>query len=468
MLTTGQLEPFFPDLSDPRIASTLALVHSRFSTNTFPSWSLAHPYRLDRPQRRDQHRARQPQLDARARGSAELGPDPRGHPPDPADVHRGRQRLGELRRGRRAAAHGRAQPAACGAHDDPGGMGEQRRHGSGAPGLLPVPRQPHGAVGRAGERQLHRRLGHRRGAGPQRPAPGTLLGDRRRAGRPRLRGRRPGHRPGHGGAQGAAAARTDVPGRHRRRAHHRGRRDQVPARGRGPVRRLAAGRPRAPRGADRARARRAHREVRGAPPADLRLHRGGAADPAHPDGQERHGGARLDGHRHPDRRAVGPAAAALRLLHPALRPGDQPTAGRDPRGDRDLPGQSHRPGGQPAGRQRRALPAGPAAVPGDRQRRVGQARPDQRRRRRTRVLRGAGQRPVPGRRRWSRPEQASGRDLRRGRPAHRRGQEVHRALRPGLGPGPRPDPVAAALLGGPPPPGAAPDPHPGDAAGGGR
>jgi glutamate synthase (NADPH/NADH) large chain len=46
MLTTGQLEEFFPDLSDPRIASTLALVHSRFSTNTFPSWSLAHPYRL--------------------------------------------------------------------------------------------------------------------------------------------------------------------------------------------------------------------------------------------------------------------------------------------------------------------------------------------------------------------------------------------------------------------------------------
>ncbi|MCW2622108.1 MAG: Glutamate synthase large chain, partial [Frankiales bacterium] len=45
MLTTGQLEPFFPDLSDPRFASALALVHSRFSTNTFPSWPLAHPYR---------------------------------------------------------------------------------------------------------------------------------------------------------------------------------------------------------------------------------------------------------------------------------------------------------------------------------------------------------------------------------------------------------------------------------------
>ncbi len=46
MLTTGQLEPFFPDLSDRRFASVLALVHSRFSTNTFPSWPLAHPYRL--------------------------------------------------------------------------------------------------------------------------------------------------------------------------------------------------------------------------------------------------------------------------------------------------------------------------------------------------------------------------------------------------------------------------------------
>jgi glutamate synthase (NADPH/NADH) large chain len=46
MLTTGQLEPFFPDLSDERFASELALVHSRFSTNTFPSWPLAHPYRL--------------------------------------------------------------------------------------------------------------------------------------------------------------------------------------------------------------------------------------------------------------------------------------------------------------------------------------------------------------------------------------------------------------------------------------
>ncbi len=45
MLTTDQLPAFFPDLNDERFTSAIALVHSRFSTNTFPSWPLAHPYR---------------------------------------------------------------------------------------------------------------------------------------------------------------------------------------------------------------------------------------------------------------------------------------------------------------------------------------------------------------------------------------------------------------------------------------
>lgn len=46
MLTTPQLSEFFPDLVDQRVESALLLVHSRFSTNTFPSWPLAHPYRF--------------------------------------------------------------------------------------------------------------------------------------------------------------------------------------------------------------------------------------------------------------------------------------------------------------------------------------------------------------------------------------------------------------------------------------
>ena len=45
MLTPKQVETFFSDLQDPSVESALALVHSRFSTNTFPSWKLAHPYR---------------------------------------------------------------------------------------------------------------------------------------------------------------------------------------------------------------------------------------------------------------------------------------------------------------------------------------------------------------------------------------------------------------------------------------
>ncbi|GAB77238.1 glutamate synthase (NADH) large subunit [Austwickia chelonae] len=46
MLTTEQLDHFYPDLHDLRYTSELAVVHSRFSTNTFPSWPLAHPFRL--------------------------------------------------------------------------------------------------------------------------------------------------------------------------------------------------------------------------------------------------------------------------------------------------------------------------------------------------------------------------------------------------------------------------------------
>ncbi len=46
MLTASQIEAMYPDLSDSRLVSALALVHQRFSTNTFPSWPLAHPYRM--------------------------------------------------------------------------------------------------------------------------------------------------------------------------------------------------------------------------------------------------------------------------------------------------------------------------------------------------------------------------------------------------------------------------------------
>ncbi len=46
MLSALQLSRYYPDLVDPRLKTIVALVHSRYSTNTFPSWELAHPYRL--------------------------------------------------------------------------------------------------------------------------------------------------------------------------------------------------------------------------------------------------------------------------------------------------------------------------------------------------------------------------------------------------------------------------------------
>ncbi|MCM1029547.1 MAG: glutamate synthase large subunit [Pseudoflavonifractor sp.] len=46
MLSSMQLRHYFPDLTNPRFTSAMALVHSRFSTNTFPTWALAQPFRL--------------------------------------------------------------------------------------------------------------------------------------------------------------------------------------------------------------------------------------------------------------------------------------------------------------------------------------------------------------------------------------------------------------------------------------
>ena len=94
--------------------------------------------------------------------------------------------------------------------------------------------------------------------------------------------------------------------------------------------------PGAPRRPAAARAHRAHPRVGRPPAADLRLHRGGPAGPPRADGHHRRGAARVDGHRHPHRGPVGALPAALRLLRPALRAGDQPAARRDPRGARHL------------------------------------------------------------------------------------------------------------------------------------
>ena len=136
MLTTPQLKAFYLDLQDERLDSALGIVHSRFSTNTFPSWPLAHPFR------RVAHNGEINTVTGnenwmRAR-EALIKTDVFGYRrrEDLPGLHARRLGHRPLRRGSRAAAPRWAQPGARGADDDPGGLGAQRVDGPGAPGVL--------------------------------------------------------------------------------------------------------------------------------------------------------------------------------------------------------------------------------------------------------------------------------------------------------------------------------------------
>ena len=238
MLTTPQLAAFFPDLLDERFECGAAARAQPLLDEHVPVVAARPPVPLRRPQRRDQHRPGQPELDARPRGDGRrLGAARRraGVP----DLHARRVRHGPLRRGARAAPPRRPPDPPRRADDDPRGVGEQRRDGSRAAGVLPLPLHGDGAVGRPGQRGVHRRHRHRRRARPQRPAPQPLLGHRRRPRRDGVGGRRHRHRPGQGRHQGPPAAGPDVPHRHRPGPHRRRRGDQVDARRRAPLRRVA-------------------------------------------------------------------------------------------------------------------------------------------------------------------------------------------------------------------------------------
>ena len=412
------------------------------------------------PQRGDQHAGRQPQLDAGPRGPVPVRPDSRARAGLP---HRdpGGQRLGLLRRGARAPPPGRPSAPPRRADDDPRGVGEPPHHGPGPPGLLPLPRRPDGALGRPRRGGLHRRHGDRRRPRPQRPPAGPVLGHRRRTGGAGQRGRRPRGAGGQGGAQGAPAAGADVPGGHRARPDGRRRRDQGCPGRRAALRRMAGRRPDRARGPAPAHhahppARLGHRAS-----APLRLHQRGAAahPPAH--GQNRERAQRLDGDRHGHRRALRPAPAPLRLLHPTVRPGHQPSAGRHPRGAGHLADVHARPRGQPARTHRRLVPPDRPAHARHRQRRPGQAALRQRGRQHARLQRLRHRRAVRGLGRGRGP---AGRHRERAGPGqrgHRRRSRRDRALGPQLDGHVGPDPVAPVGGRRPSPPGPEQDPDPG-------
>ena len=179
-------------------------------------------------------------------------------------------------------------------------------------------------------------------------------------------GSRRARHPARGRArQGAPASGPHLPRRHGQGPHRRRRRDQ--ARAGGASTRTASG--------STTHLVRHRRSARGAVPSspstrpccsrqqafgytqeDLRVLIGA-------DGAQRRGAGRLDGHRHVAGRALGPAAAALRLLQAAVRAGDEPAARRHPRGARHVDGLDDRARAQPAQARAGVVPADHDQVP---------------------------------------------------------------------------------------------------------
>ena len=334
------------------------------------------------------------------------------------------QRLGDLRRGARAAAPVRPLAAARRADDDPGGVGEPRRDGPGPPGLLPVPLLDHGAVGRPGRAS---RSPTARSSAPSSTATACAPAA---GGRPRTTwscwparsasstSRPPTSSPRAGCSRAGCSSSTPPPGGSSPTRRSRAR--WPPS---SPYERLAARRPGAPALAAGAPPRAAQPRVR-RPPADaLRLHRGGAARswsrrwPS--TGAEPIGSMGTD-------TPVAALSDRSRLLYDyfgqlfaqvtnppldAIREELVTSLGRTFGPEQNL--LQAAPG---------VLPAGVPAVPGDRQRRARQDPAHRRRRRPARLRRRADHRPLRRQRRrpGARPRRSSScgpRSPRRSRPA---------------------------------------------------
>ena len=177
LLRADQLDSFYRDLSDESIVTSLALVHSRYSTNTLGSWRLAHPYRL-LCHNGEINTIRGNQNWMRAREALFASPAVwRRHGQAEPDHPGGRQRHGRVRqRARTAGVHGTV--AAPRPHDDdPGSLGEPRVHVGREEGLLRISRLSHGTVGRSGPHRRVRRRPDLHHAGPQRTAALPVRGD---------------------------------------------------------------------------------------------------------------------------------------------------------------------------------------------------------------------------------------------------------------------------------------------------
>jgi glutamate synthase (NADPH/NADH) large chain len=123
LLLAPQISQFYKELSDPEVTSALCLVHQRFSTNTFPSWQAGASVSLHLPQRRNQHAARQCQLDVRAAVRAGVAAVRRRHRKASADHHPGGSDSAMLDNAVELLTLSRAQPAARDVHADSRSLG---------------------------------------------------------------------------------------------------------------------------------------------------------------------------------------------------------------------------------------------------------------------------------------------------------------------------------------------------------
>ena len=267
MLTPDQLPAFFPDLTDERVDSAIALVHSRFSTNTFPSWPLAHPYRFIAHNgeintirgNKNWMAAREALLASRTLP----GNIKRLFPistPEASDSANFDEVLELLHLAGRSLPHAVLMMIPEAWENDPE-MDPARRAFYRFHASLMEPWDGPAAVAFTDGTVIGAVL-DRNGLRPGRwwhTSDGlVVLGSRGRRARPR---------PGHGGRQGPAAAGQDVPGRHGRRPDRPRRRDQGRAGRRAAVRRVAARRADQPGRPAAARARHLHARLGAAPPA---------------------------------------------------------------------------------------------------------------------------------------------------------------------------------------------------------
>ena len=364
MLTTPQLKAFYLDLQDDRLTSALGIVHSRFSTNTFPSWPLAHPFRRIAHNgeintvtgNENWMRAREALIKTDVFGSADdvekLFPI---CTPGASDTARFDEVLELLHLGGRSLPHAVLMmiPEAWERHEsmDPARRAFYQYHAS----LMEPWDGPASMTFTDGT--IVGAVLDRNGLRPSRiwvtddglvvmaSEAGVLDLD------PSTVVRRMRLQPGRmflvDTAQGRIVADEEI--KAELAAEHPYQEwldnglvplDDLPS---GQVRADAA-----PSTCDAAVGFRLH--LRGAQPA------GGA------DGPHRRRAARLDGHRHPGRGAVAASADALRLLPAAVRAGHQPAAGRHPRRGGDQPAGHHRRRARPAQPGRELLPPDRAAA----------------------------------------------------------------------------------------------------------